>query len=300
MLKRSSKIGVHCHQSMHQKYNTQSSNNVTSKIEPSFDPSIYEAPRIQPLHCPPSSPHFISPRNAGRIDANHIFSQQSTVGRISNRRPIDSSPGDCRQPRIHYFPLDFFEFKGHPSPFLPLYRSVSSKGEIFHGISRCRYIVSASNNALNPARERESCSLCEPPAADDSGVYIKKKKEKKFIILAFFLSPFRPNHPPSSKDRLSFPIGEGNRGRIRITPFEMGQPNSFVQLGNALFFFFFFWYINPLLKLTWEKIVGKYGGFFFPPPLFLTLCYEKNSSCFVFMGTFQGTFVGSVDWGEKS
>lgn len=62
--------------------------------------------------------YFISPRNAGRIDANHIFSQQSTVGRISNRRPIDSSPGDCRQPRIHYFPLDFFEFKGHP-PFFP-------------------------------------------------------------------------------------------------------------------------------------------------------------------------------------
>lgn len=207
MLKRSSKIGVHCYQSMHQKYNTQSSNNVTSKIEPSFDPSIYEAPRIQPLHCPPSSPHFISPRNAGRIDANHIFSQQSTVGRISNRRPIDSSPGNCRQPRIHYFPLDFFEFKGHPSPFLPLYRSVSSKGEIFHGISRCRYIVSASNNALNPARERESCSLCEPPAADDSGVYIKKKERKKnSLFLLFFFPLFALITHPRQKTDYRFPL----------------------------------------------------------------------------------------------
>lgn len=128
MLKRSSKIGVHCHQSMHQKY-TQSSNNVTSKIELSFDPSIYEAPRIQPLHCPPSSPHFISPRNAGRIDANHIFSQQSTVGRISNRRPIDSSPGDCRGFII--FPSIFSSLKGIHPPFFPSIAPCRAKGKYF-------------------------------------------------------------------------------------------------------------------------------------------------------------------------
>lgn len=106
-----------------------------TKIEPSFDPSIYEAPRIQPLNrlSPLLSPLY-PPRNAGRIDANHIFSQQSTVGRISNRRPIDSSPGDCRGFII--FPSIFSSLKGiHPPlPSPPSSYSIApcrAKGKYF-------------------------------------------------------------------------------------------------------------------------------------------------------------------------
>lgn len=88
---------------------------------PPFDPSIYRT-AVESNSLPP--PHFIPLRNAGRIDANHIFSQQSTVGRISNRRPIDSSPGDCRGFIIFPFSI-FSSLKGAPS-LLP--RPVSSKG----------------------------------------------------------------------------------------------------------------------------------------------------------------------------
>lgn len=129
MLKRSSKIGVHCHQSMHQKYNTQSSNNVTSKIEPSFDPSIYEAPRIQPLHCPPSSPHFISPWNAGRIDANHIFSQQSTVFLIGDQSIPPQAIAVSRGFII--FPSIFSSLKGIHPPFFPSIAPCRAKGKYF-------------------------------------------------------------------------------------------------------------------------------------------------------------------------
>lgn len=127
---------MHCHQSMHQKYNTQSSSNVTNENR-AFVRSIdlRSATKRQPLNrlSPLLSPLY-PPRNAGRIDANHIFSQQSTVGRISNRRPIDSSPGDCRGFII--FPSIFSSLKGiHPPlPSPPSSYSIApcrAKGKYF-------------------------------------------------------------------------------------------------------------------------------------------------------------------------
>lgn len=129
MLKRSSKIGVHCHQSMHQKYNTQSSNNVTSKIEPSFDPSIYETPRIQPLHCPPSSPHFISPR-AGSMQIIFLANNQQSDEFLIGDQSIPPQAIAVSRGFI-IFPSIFSSLKGIHPPFFPSIAPCRAKGKYF-------------------------------------------------------------------------------------------------------------------------------------------------------------------------
>lgn len=129
----------------------QSSNNVTPKIEPSIL-SIHRSTNRRESNSlldsiPPLSTLFPYETRAGSMQIIFLANNQQSE-RISNRRPIDSSPGDCRGFII--FPSIFSSLKGAPSLLpRPSIAPCRAKGEIFHGISRCRYIVSASNNALN-------------------------------------------------------------------------------------------------------------------------------------------------------